>query len=221
MQKRKPKCNVVIWGAGGHAKVVADVIELRDDCNVLGFFEDDENLSDRDFLLGKKVFKGARSLEDAKDQGATSIIFGFGSCRGRIKNIPFLDQCGLKTVSAIHPKSVIANDVVIEEGNAVMGGSVVNPGTTIGKHSIINTGCTIDHDCIVGSVIHAGPGVHVGGSVSIGDGTWLGIGALIGDGLSIGKDVVVGAGSVVIHDLPDSVVAYGCPAKIIRRLKSD
>lgn len=210
------KNEVVIWGAGGHGKVVADILTGLDSCNVFGFFEDEENQTDKDIFLGKNVYKGFERLLEARDEGATHIIFGFGDCSARMKCISLLEETGLSSMCAIHYRATIARDVAIGEGVAVMAGAVVNPGSAIGGHSIINTGCTIDHDCSLGIAVHVGPGVHLGGRVSIGDGTWVGLGALISDGLAVGSNVVVGAGSVVLHDIPDNVVAIGCPAKIVR-----
>lgn len=219
MSKARIKRNVLIWGAGGHGKVVADAINVGGNCTVMAFLEDGDKYTGKDTYLGRRVFRGLRSVSTAREEGADAIIFGFGNCQSRVKRIPILQQTGLDPISVVHTSAVIARDVVIEEGVAVMAGVIVNAGSHIGMHSIINTGCTIDHDCKIGMAAHVGPGVHLGGGVSIGEGTWLGLGALVSDGVRVGRNVVVGIGSVVLKDLPDSVVAYGCPARIVRNVK--
>ena len=94
----------------------------------------------------------------------------------------------------------------------------MNPGSKLGKHVIINTCASVGHDCTVQDTVHIDPGVRVGGHSTIGERSWIGIGSALRDHVKIGKNCIIGAGTVVVKDLPDNVVAYGVPAKIIRTI---
>jgi sugar O-acyltransferase (sialic acid O-acetyltransferase NeuD family) len=88
--------------------------------------------------------------------------------------------------------------------------------TTIGDFVSINRHVSIGHHTNVGDYCSINPGVNIAGNVTIGEGTTIGVGANIIDGVNIGKNSIIGAGSVVTKDIPDNVIAYGNPCKIIR-----
>jgi sugar O-acyltransferase (sialic acid O-acetyltransferase NeuD family) len=124
-------------------------------------------------------------------------------------------------INAIHPSSIIGKDVLLGDGIAIMAGSVVNSNATIGSHSVINTMVSVDHDSTIESFVSLAPGSHLGGNVLIGFRTFVGMGTTIIHNIHIGHDVVIGAGSTVISDISNQVIAYGSPAKTIRRRSID
>lgn len=190
-----------LYGAGGHAKVVRDILEAQG-VNISGFIDDNRSLSDYMGLPVKhNVIKGQE------------IIVCIGNNRVR-KQI--VESLRLKKVSfpcGIHPSSVISSRTQIGEGSVVMPGGVINSNVRIGKHCIINTSASIDHDCDIEDYVHISPHATLCGNVKVGEGTWIGAGAIIIPGVKIGKWCVVGAGSVVLHNIPDGTVAFGNPAK--------
>jgi acetyltransferase EpsM len=210
---------LVIWGASGHARVVADIFRLNKDFNVIGFLDSvDPSRRGMEFF-GARVLGGEEQLESLLRQGVRHLFFGIGNCQTRLALSPVVRQFGFELAVAVHPGAIVAGDVNIGAGTVIMAGAVVNPASTIQENVIINTSSSIDHDCLIESGVHIGPGVHLGGGVEVGKGTWIGIGAIVKDKIKIGAGAIVGAGAVVLRDIPDGIVAYGVPAKIIRSIK--
>lgn len=207
---------IVIWGASGHAKVVADILRLRGEYQLFGFIDSIYPSRRNTEFYGSTILGGEEQLEQLKDKGVSRLIFGFGNGDARLKLADLIKSKGFQLVSAIHPKSIISSDVTIALGTVVAAGAIINPGSLIGENVIINTSSSVDHECIVADGAHICPGVHLGGRVKIGRGAWIGIGSCVSDHISIGTGSIIGAGSVVIRDLPDYVVAYGNPAKVKR-----
>lgn len=204
------KKKVVVIGASGHGRVIADIIECKGD-EVLGFLDDRSAEAFPDVKVLGKVSDAAKFYLDAE------FVIGIGSNDIRQRIVKELKS--IKYYTAIHPTAVVAKDVVIEEGTVVMANAVINTGSRIGHHSIINTAATVDHDNIIGNFVHISPGAHTAGGVSLADGVWLGVGAVVTNNKSIGANTVVGAGAVVVQDIPDECTVVGCPAKPIRYTK--
>lgn len=207
--------SVVIWGASGHAKVVADAVRLEGRFQLVGFLDDVDPQPRR--FLGLPVFGGAEALSRLRGDGVTHVVFGFGNCDARLKLSEVAKREGFSLATVIHPKAVVASDVTIGEGTVVFAGAVVNPGSTIGANVIINTRASVDHDCVIDDGAHICPGTTIGGGVRVGIAAWLGIGSTVKDHVTIGASALVGAGSVVVSDIPDAVVAYGVPATARRQ----
>jgi UDP-N-acetylbacillosamine N-acetyltransferase len=209
---------LVIWGASGHALVVADIIRLRGDYEIVGFL-DDVNPERHDTDFGSaRILGGQEQLDILQQMGVKYLIFGFGNCDKRLELSELVRAKGFHLASAIHPQAAIAKDVQIGSGTVIAAGAVVNPGSKVGENVIISTCASVDHECVVEDGAHICPGVHLGGAVTIGRGAWIGIGATVKDKVRIGRHSLIGAGAVVLDDIPDGVVAYGVPAKVTRRI---
>ena len=190
-------------GAGGHAKVVADIL-IESGCPPVAFFDEAPRHNQ---LLGIPVIIG---LEIPEPDAAVIVAIGDNFTRARLA--PRYGAFGV----AIHPAAQVARDAEVGPGTVVMAGAVINSGTRIGAHCIINTRASIDHDCLIDDFAHIGPGATLGGNVRVGSGSMIGIGANVNHGRSVGEHTVVGSGSTVVHDVPPNVVAFGSPAKIVR-----
>lgn len=208
---------LLIWGASGHARVVADIVRLNNQYELAGFV--DNTASGPDRFLNHTVYRDLEALRAVRDEGAVSVIVAVGDCRARIQLAQTVVDRGFTLVSAIHPRAIVSSDASIGEGTVVAAGAVVNPGCVIGANVIINTGATVDHDCKIADGVHIGPGAHLGGWVTVGAATWLGIGAIVKDRIAVGEGGIVGAGSVVLSDVPDGVIAWGVPAKLIKEVR--
>lgn len=202
------KRNLII-GAGGHGKVIADMM-LRQGLQVLGFVDDDPSTIGHRILnlpvLGKTL--------QWRDFDPDGMVVAVGNNAIRQSIIERLEQdMSPPWITIRHSNAVIANSVQIGEGTVIMAGTVINVDTTVGKHSIINTGATIDHDCRIGNFVHIAPGVNLAGGVSIGQGTLMGIGSCAIPYSAIGEWVTVGAGATVVDDIADKITVVGTPAR--------
>lgn len=201
--------DVIIIGAGGHAKVIADIIYKSGD-NLIGFLDDNLANKGKEIYLGKKVIGTTKDIE-IYNKNYFIIGIGNNSIRKKINN-----ENNLKLYTAIHPSAIIAQDVKIGTGSVIMAGVVINPGTVIGKNCIINTCSSLDHDNLLEDYVHISPGAHLAGTVSVKEGTWICTGATIINNITIAKNNIIGAGSVVIKDINEENGTYvGVPVKML------
>lgn len=196
---------VVVYGAGGHGKVVADILLSRGD-DVLGFV--DERRTAGDVVLGLPVLGGDDWLESLSD---IHVALGIGSNAARQR---IALKLGDAVVSAVHPSAVIARSSKIGIGTTVMAHAVINPDAMVGMGAIVNSGAVIEHDCVLADFAHVSPNAALGGAARLGRRSHLGLGAVILPGIVVGDDAVIGAGAVVTRDLEHGVVAMGVPARV-------
>ena len=202
---------VIILGAGGHAKVIAESI-LKSGDEVLGFLDDNEEIQGKEIYLGRKVIGKINEVVNYQDK---YFVIGIGS--NKVRKIFAEKYSNLKWYTAIHPSAIIASDVVIGEGTVIMPGVVINPGAVVGKHCIINTAVSLDHDNRINDYVHISPGSHLAGTVTVGDSTWICAGVTIINNINIASGNIVGAGAVVINDITEQDSTYvGVP---IRKVK--
>lgn len=206
---------LVVLGAGGHGKVVADAARAGG-AQVLAFADSDTARLGSE-VLGLPVIDGQidELCRYCEHEGA-EVVVAIGQNRGRRSAFEALCSRGLRLATVVHPSAVLASDVTVGAGVVIFAGAVINVSSQIGDNAIVNTGARLDHDNVLGAHAHVSPGVCTGGEVRIGEGTHLGVGVNVRNGLCIGAWTVVGVGAAVVSDLPDRVVAYGVPARIIR-----
>ena len=209
---------VVIWGASGHAMVVADIVRLQGIYSIAGFLDNVNSERHGTAFFGSWILGGEEQLEILSTHGINNILLGFGDCQASLEKTRFLQARGFSLPVAVHPKAVVAEDVVLGPGTVIAAGAVLNPGSRLGSSVIINTSASVDHECWIGDAAHIGPGAHLAGQVTVGEATQVGIGAVVSPNVTIGRGSLIGAGAVVVENLPDQVLAYGTPAKVIRSL---
>jgi acetyltransferase EpsM len=206
---------LLVYGAGGHAKVVADAA-ISMGYRVMGFLDaDPSKVGLRVLGLPVLLADAGEAVAVCRDKDA-EVVVAVGANAARMRVFETLRSASVPIATIIHARAVVAGSAVVGEGTVVFAGVVVNPETRVGRNVILNTSASVDHDNRIGDHAHLSPGVHTGGTVTVGEGTHVGIGASIRNNIEIGAWSVVGAGSVVVKDLPDSVVAYGVPARIVR-----
>lgn len=210
--------DAVIFGAGGHAKVIADIFSSSKKTKVIYFVDDQKQgqklgeipiISERDFFDKKVCLNGVLGIGDNSIREKVAL---------KIKNI--IPEFNFMT--AIHHTSYIASDVEVSEGSVVMANSTINPSTKIGAHCIINTNASVDHDCIIHDFASIAPNCCLGGNCTVGRSSAVSISATLIHKINIGEHTIIGSGSLVTKNINSFVVAYGVPAKIIRqRIKGE
>jgi len=204
---------IILLGAGGHAKVLLEALQLCQ-ANVIGATDPDPQKEGMK-LLGVPII-GTDEILCGYSPAQVRLVNGLGSTSltaARTHLFKKFKGEGFAFASVVHPAAVLARDVCLGEGTQIMAGVVVQPGVVLGQNVIVNTRASVDHDSHIGDHCHLAPGVTLSGQVSVGEGTHLGTGAVVIQGVQIGNHCVVGAGSLVLRDIPDGVTAYGSPAK--------
>jgi len=209
---------LVIVGASGHARTVADVA-VRNGFEIVGFIDDLETKVDATFL-GKPILGGRAVLPKLAADGLENAFVAIGKAQVRAELAALVRQCGLSAPILLHPQSVIAGDVRIGNGTLVSAGAIVNPNVTIGEYAIVNTGAIVEHDCTVLDLAHVCPGAVLAGGVEVGEGAWIGAGATVLERRRIGAYSIVGAGGVVIEDIEPNQKVVGVPTQPSRRRRS-
>ncbi|CAN7341290.1 acetyltransferase [Paenibacillus sp. LjRoot56] len=199
---------LLIIGASGQGKVVADVALKMNKWKSIGFLDDDENVESS---MGIEVV--GKSCDTFKYFQDCDIFVGIGNNAVRKLIQEKLEAEGANIPILIHPSAVIGEKVELSPGTVLMAGVVINCCTTIGRGCIINTGATIDHDNIIEDYVHISPGVNLAGTVRIGQGTWLGIGSTVSNNLNITCECKIGAGAVVVRDITEPGTYVGVPAR--------
>lgn len=208
----------IIYGAGGHGMVVADVVRSDGRYELLGFIDDAPNLQGWQ-VAGLPVLGGRSTL--ISEYGHALVIIGIGENSIRRKVARMLSEAGFTFLTAIHCSASVSPYASLGEGVVVMPQAVVNAAARVEAQVILNTGCIVEHDCQIGHATHISIGAVIAGKVVIGDEVMVGANATVLPKIRIGAYSVIGAGAVVTSHLPDSVVAIGLPARVSRRRMSE
>lgn len=209
---------VVGVGAGGHARVVIEILRLMGGYELTGLLDRKQQLWHTE-VLGVRVLGDDSLLAELYNQGVHHAFIGLGTVgdtRPRRWLYEMTRQQGFRIVQAIHPHAVIAPSVEIGDGPTIMAGAVISAAARLGDNVIVNTGAIVEHDCIVGDHVHIATGAQLASTVHVGEGAHIGLGASIRQCIRIGRNAIVGAGAVVVDDVPDDVVIVGVPARILR-----
>ena len=194
---------LIIVGASGHGKVVADIAILNGYKEIV-FLDNNPDISE---CAGFRVI-GPDSMAAELD-GDLFIAVGDSKVRKHLMDVNSNRYFPL----LVHPDAVIAKGTAIGDGTVIMAGTVVNPGVKIGRGCIINTCSSVDHDCVIGDFVHIAVGSHLSGTVKVGNETWIGAGATVSNNVNICGRCIIGAGAVVIKDIEEEGTYIGVPAK--------
>ena len=200
---------LVIIGASGHGKVIADIAK-KNGYTTIVFLDDD---SSKEECAGYKVVGTTKDLLLYKYY---DFIVGIGNAIIRKRIQTELTANDFHVITLIHPNAVVADDVRIGEGTVIAAGAVINPCVTIGNGCIINTGASVDHDNVIEDFAHISVGSHLAGTVAVGEGTMIGAGAVVINNVSICAGCMVGAGAVVVKNIENGGTYAGVPARWIK-----
>lgn len=198
---------LVIIGASGHGKVIAD-IALKTGYEEIIFLDDDDSVKT---CAGFPVVGNSEMISEYKDWDFV-VAIGNAGIRERLTD----ELAGYSLATLIHPNAVIGREVEIGCGTVIMAGAVINSYTKIGRGCIINTCSSVDHDCNIGDFVHVAVGAHICGTVNVGSSTWIGAGSTVSNNIDICGNCIIGAGAVVIKNIEEAGTYVGVPAKKIR-----
>lgn len=206
---------VFVYGAGGHGKVVAEILRVCG-IEIEGFIEDDPEKHGETF--GLKVSGDGDWLAERAALRPVSVALGIGDNSTRREIAERCARSDILILTVVHPSATIAPSARISAGGVIMAHAVINPDSVIGPGAIINTAAIVEHDCRVGNFAHLSPRATIGGRVDVADLSWLGMGSTVLPGLRVGTGSIVGAGATVLQDVGDWTVVAGSPARIVREL---
>lgn len=198
-----PCSPVHLLGAGGHARVILDLLRARE-IPVGGIYDADPSVCELD---------GYRVLPESEVRFPLLLAIGDNAQRKRLVR-RFGDSAG-SYATVVAPSAILSPSVRLGEGTVVMEGAILQAATRVGNHVIVNTGASIDHECILEDYVHVSPCATLCGRIRVGEGTHVGAGAVVIPGIRIGRWCRIGAGAVIIRDIPDGATVVGNPGRII------
>ena len=205
----------VIIGAGGHARVIYEILNYDRNIEIVAFVDNVIRGSDEK-IMGIPVLGDHSILPKLLKSGVKCAIIGVGDNKIRKDHFENIRNIGLEMVSAIHPTAHITHNAKIGKGVVIVTGATIGTGVEIGNNVIINTGVIIEHEDVLEDHVHIASGTVLAGRVTVKEGAFIGAGCVIKENVTIGENAIIGAGSVVLDDIPDNAVAVGCPTKVIK-----
>ncbi|MBU0618047.1 MAG: acetyltransferase [Planctomycetes bacterium] len=210
------KKRVLILGAGGHGRVVLDILLQTREYDIIGFLDNNPDMHGRR-VDGIPVRGGIDDLERIRaESNVGGVIIAIGDNGVRRGLARQVEQTGLELINAVHPSATLAYNATIGRNVVIAAGAVVCANCQIGDSVILNTGCIIDHQTMVGEGSHICPGVRIAGRVKVEPGVFIGIGATVIPKVTLGCEAIVGAGAVVLEDVLPMATVVGVPAVPIK-----
>lgn len=206
--------NTIIIGAGGHSRVVYDILKHDHNINVVAFVDNTPRGSEES-IMGVPVTGDHDVVPELVDeQNVGGFIVAVGDNEIRQQHFETFRDMGLEPVSAIHPNAHVSETVSIGPGSVIAAGVSISTNAEIGDNAIVNTGSIVEHESTLGAHTHVGPGSTIAGRVTVAEGTFVGMGCSIKEYTDIGENATIGAGSVVLDDVEADATVAGAPAEV-------
>lgn len=205
----------IIIGAGGHARVINEILSYDRNIEVVAFV-DNVIPASQEKIMDIPVYGDHSVLHDMFKNDVKAVIIGVGKNNIRREYFEQIRNMGVEMVNAIHPTAYIAHNVKIRKGVVIAANATIAASVEIGDNVIVNTGAIIEHEDVLEDHVHIASGTVLAGRVRVKKGTFIGAGTVVKEYITIGRNVIIGAGSVVLEDIPDNAVAVGAPAKVIK-----
>jgi sugar O-acyltransferase (sialic acid O-acetyltransferase NeuD family) len=206
---------VLVWGAGGHGKVVVDALMLSTEWEIAGIIDEDSKKNGAEVLGVKVSWLDGNLLETARRFKCGAVTIAIGDNFTRHEKFQQIRSAGLRPVNVIHPGAQISQFVKIGEGVTILAATTISAGTVIEDNVCVNTSASVDHDNYLENSCHIFPNATLTGGVRVREFAYVGSGAVITPNLTVEKYSYVGAGAVVLNDVPEGMIVGGVPAKTI------
>jgi sugar O-acyltransferase (sialic acid O-acetyltransferase NeuD family) len=213
----RPKA--VIIGAGGHGRVVLDVLRAGGRFEPAGFLDDGAPPSAQG-PCGLPVLGpvGADGFARLLDRDVRHFVVAIGDNAARLAAQSAAAAAGLEPVNAVHPTAFVSPAASLGRGVVVCPNAAVVTGARLGDACVVNTAAVVDHECDLAEGVHVAPGALLAGRVTVGRLAFVGIGARVIQGIAVGERATVGAGAVVIENVPAGATVVGVPARVVKTL---
>lgn len=211
------RVRIVVYGAGGHSKIVLATILAGENKYEIAALLDDDTSKSGTSVYDYPVLGGREQLTQLRNQGITQAVVAVGDNFKRVELAQVLTEYGFQLATLIHPTVTRLLGSRVGAGTVVSPHAFIGADVSIGDNVIVNTASVVGHDCVVGNGAHIASKATLGGNVRVGDCSLIGMGAAILPQVIVGQRVIVGANAAVVDSLPDDVTAVGVPARIIRR----
>lgn len=206
---------LVILGASGHGKVIADIAEQLG--YTVNFYDDAyPNKKNIEHWAIHGSCADLIALNNTNTTLSNDVVVAIGNNEIRKLKIQLLQQNSFNLITLIHPTAVISQYAEVAPGTVIFAGAIINAFANVGVGCIINTAAVIEHDCSIDDFSHICPNVALAGGASVGTKSWVGIGSQVKQLVTIGDSCLIGAGSTVVKNIPDNVTAFGSPAVVIK-----
>jgi sugar O-acyltransferase (sialic acid O-acetyltransferase NeuD family) len=199
---------IIIYGAGGHAKSVMEIVLQNGDFSIAGIIDDNDHLTGTS-VLNIPVLGTGEILADLVERGVTLAANGVGGILNiaiRIDIFRSLEQAGLSTPSLIHPRATIEPSSKVSYGVQIFANAYIGSEAVLHDKCMVNTNAVVSHDCEIGSYSHIAPGALLAGHVHVGEKTLIGMGVTTTIGIRIGSGVRIGNGAIILADVPDNMI---------------
>jgi sugar O-acyltransferase (sialic acid O-acetyltransferase NeuD family) len=214
----KGKSKLLVLGAGGHARTVLSILDSLGQWEVVGILDREEK-SEKEIISGVSVLGSWGNLSKFRSQGISNAVVAVGDNLERRQLFGLLTESGFSIPTLVHPGAFVDKSATLGGGCVICVGAIICAQVKLGSNVLVNAGPIVDHETIVEDDVHIGSGCNISGRVKIGQRAFLGISTTIFEKKRVGRNVVLGAGSVLMDNLPNDVVACGAPAKISRKME--
>jgi sugar O-acyltransferase (sialic acid O-acetyltransferase NeuD family) len=207
---------LIVIGAGGHAKVLIDALQIqKQKRELLGVV--DADLSKHGIAVLGVELLGTEEIILEHRAGDVELVNGVGSVSSMDARATAFERWRGRSytfATVVHPSAIVARSAELASGVQVMAGAVIQAESVVSENTIVNTRASIDHDCVIGAHCHVAPGATLSGGVRVGERTHIGVGACVVQGVVIGSRCLIAAGAVVVKDVADGTVVRGVPARV-------